>query len=74
VIDQSSASSRPGRAVEIQNEACRPEIVNGEVVEMDEEDTAYLHSSTFWVLVISGPILWALVIYLLAQIFSPGFR
>ena len=36
----------------------------------------YLHSSTFWVLMLSTPILWALVYFLLARIFGstfPGF-
>jgi len=37
-------------------------------------DRGYLHSSTFWVLMISAPILWALVIYLLAHIFTHWFR
>lgn len=36
--------------------------------------TAYLHSPIFWVLMISAPFLWALVYYLLAQIFTHLFR
>ena len=39
-----------------------------------DNPNAYLHSSTFWVLTISAPILWGLVIYLLARIFIPAFR
>jgi hypothetical protein len=41
---------------------------------MEEKPNAYLHSSTFWVLLISAPILWGLVIYLLARVLIPAFR
>jgi len=41
---------------------------------MDESSSAYPYSSTFWGLLIRAPILWGLVIYLLARILIPGFR
>ena len=41
---------------------------------MDGKSTAYLHSSTFWVLTISAPILWGLVFYLLSQLFRNWIR
>lgn len=34
----------------------------------------YLNSSTFWVLMIGGPILWALSIALFARVLLPWFR
>jgi hypothetical protein len=34
----------------------------------------YLSSSTFWVLMIGGPILWALSIVLLARLLMPWLR
>jgi hypothetical protein len=40
----------------------------------DGQTVQYLHSMTFWNLIIGGPVLWALVVYLCAQIFIPGFR
>ena len=42
---------------------------------IDRKPAGYLRSSTFWVLAISAPILWALVIYLMdlsAKILFPG--
>lgn len=48
---------------------------DGEVAtRMDGKPAEYLRSSTFWVLMVSGPVLWGLVIYLGARIFIPGFR
>lgn len=48
---------------------------DGEVATMmDGKPAEYLRSSTFWVLMVSGPVLWGLVIYLGARIFIPGVR
>jgi hypothetical protein len=38
-------------------------------------ETGYLHSPIFWIMMISAPILWAFVIYLMylgARILVPG--
>jgi hypothetical protein len=42
---------------------------------VEASETGYLRSPTFWVMMISAPILWALVIYLMdlsAKILFPG--
>ena len=36
------------------------------------KSAAYLHSPTFWTLMISAPVVWGLVYYLLVKIFSPA--
>lgn len=41
---------------------------------MHGKSAGYLHNSTFWVLMVSGPVLWGAVIYLCARVFIPGFR
>ena len=41
---------------------------------MNEKSAAYLHSPTFWALMISAPVVWGLVYYLLIRVLSPALR